>query len=213
MKRILAILAAVIAVSACLDVDPILFRTLTMGFVKNDGSLRADDGHIYTFGDRTPEWSAGERVVALLDAQKALNDSVYQAGNLSFTYPLYKKPVVVTSSTEPDTLGTNEIRLTDAWYAGGCLNMSAQIKMIEGAGKEIVNLMIDKRGEASPDTLRLALRHRSDYESYVGDPSTVYAFYASFPLREYMPAKDSVVIKISWLWDGKTAGTQAKVEK
>ena len=214
MKRIIAILISFAAVTACIDLDPFLYRCITMGFVKADGSLRADDGRIYTFGDYSPEWKAGERVVAIMDVKSAVNDSVFNAQNMSYSYPLFKKPVVADpGSTEPDTLGVDDIRMIEGWYAGGYLNMSAQIKMVEGKGPEIVNLMIDNTKSASLDTLNLVLRHRSDYEPQTGEVRTNYSFYASFPLREYIAAKDSVVLKVSWKWEGEAGSVEAKVEK
>lgn len=214
MKRILAIFVTLAALTACLDIDPFLYRCLTMGFVKDDGSFRADDGRIYTFTDFMPEWKSGDRVVVIMDVTSAVNDSVYKATNVSYVYPLFKKPVVVNAgSSEPDTLGVDDIRMIDGWYAGGYLNMSAQIKMVDGKGPEIVNLMVDNSTAPSVDTLRLVLRHRSDHELQPGEVRSDYSFYASFPIREYIAAKDSVVLKISWKWEGQAGSTAAKVEK
>ena len=213
MKRFFAILAAAVALTACLDSDPFLYRYFSMGYVKDDGNLKADDGRTYIFADK-PEWNAGERVIAALDATSAVNDSVYNAKMISFAYPLYKQPIVFDSvSTEPDTLGLDEIRIVDAWYSGGCINMSAQIKILEGAGSNIVNMVVDKRGVPSADTLKLVLRHRCNYEVQSTDYLTAYSFYASFPIREHIAAKDSVVLKLSWFWDGKAGSTEGKVEK
>lgn len=213
MKRILSILLAAAALSACLDVEPFLYRCLTMGFVKADGTFRADDGRIYTFGDFMPDWNPGDRVLVVMDVKEAVNDSVYKASNMSYSYPLHKKPVVVTAgNAEPDTLGLEEICPSDLWYSGGYLNLSARIKIIEEAGRDFVNLMVDKRKESS-DTLSVILKHRSDYDTGGGAYFIEYPFYATFPIREYMPAKDSVVLKVSWFWNGKSDSVTAKVEK
>lgn len=212
MKKILITLAAALVLASCLDVNPILYRCMIMGYVKPDGTVKGDDGRIYTFSSLEADWRAGDRVLLLMDVSEQVNDSVYKASSVTYSYPLYKKPVVVENAPVPDSLGTDPIQLINAWYAGGCLNVSAGIQLVPENGTHAINLLIDRTGDPS-DTVSLALRHRSDYEPQSSDILSDYSFYASFPLRSYLPEKDSVILKISWVWDDKPYSTAAKVER
>lgn len=213
MRRIILIITAAAMLTACLDADPFLYRCMTMGYVNPNGSFKADDGNTYIFEGIEPTWKAGERLIAIMDVTEAIRDSVYRAKNVSIAYPLYKKPVYIApGQAVPDTLGLDEITMTNGWYSGGCLNMYNQIKILPDTGPHIVNLLVESRQEV-PDTLYLTLKHRSDADIPEFSALSPYSFYSSFPIAEYLPEKDSVVLKLSWFWDGKQAGTTAKVKR
>lgn len=213
MKRIIPIAAAAALLCACLDTEPFLYRCMTMGYVNPNGSFKADDGNTYIFEGIEPTWKSGERLIAVMDVTEAIRDSVYRAKNVSIAYPLYKKPVYVPAGQAvPDTLGTDEITMNNGWYSGGCLNMTNQIKIVPDTGPSIVNLLIETR-EGVTDTLYITLKHRSDADIPEFAALSPYTFYSSFPIAQYLPEKDSVVLNISWFWDGKQAGTSAKVKR
>ena len=199
--------------TGCLDLDPFLYRCMMMGYANPNGSFKADDGNTYIFEGIDPTWNAGDRLIAVMDVTEQIRDSVYKAKNVSVGYPIYKKPVYIADGQAvPDTLGQDEIIMSNGWYAGGCLNMANQIKVIPDTGTHIINLLVEARPDIQ-DTLFITLKHRADGNLPDAYATSSYSFYSSFPIAEYLPEKDSVVLKLSWFWDGKEGGTVAKVKR
>lgn len=210
MKRLIPFMAAALLVAGCIDMEPFLYRCMTMGYAKSDGSLRADDGNTYYFEGIDVTWKAGDRLLAVMDVTEAIRDSVYKAKNVSVAYPLYKKPIYIAQGQEvPDTLGHDEIIMNNGWYSGGCLNMLSQIKTVPETGPHIVNLLI----EPGTDTLFFTLKHRSDAEVAKDIALSPYSFYASFPISEFLPEKDSIAVKIQWFWDGEDGSVVTKMKR
>ncbi len=215
MKRLFTIAAALLLLAACTDFEPFLYQCAVMGYTRTANTIKGDDGCIYSFDFDMIEnsWDTGTRVFVLMDVTEAVSDSVFKATNASFIYPLYKDPIVLEAGEIPDTLGTDGILMSDGWYSGGCLNMANRINVVEGVGYHRINLLVDKREEDS-DTLRMQLFHRwVDAVESVTASASGYSFYSSFPIRQYLPEKDSVVLKISWTWDGEASSLEAKVKR
>ncbi len=211
MKRLIPFLLAVSALASCDMLDPFLYRVVTFGYPQSDNSFLGDDGYRYVFGSSGVDWQGLPRAVAVIDVSKEVSDTQREGKLVQFFTTMYKNPVVVTTPEIPDSLGNREINVSDVWYSGGCLNMYNVIRTPEnGAGTHVVNLVVDKR-EPVTDTLRLLLRHRFDTSDPVSDVTRNYDFYSSFPLEKEMPERDSVVLKVSWTWDGKEYSTSGKV--
>lgn len=215
MKRLLTFLLALATLASCMDREPFLYRVVTFGFTRSDGSLIADDGIRYIFPStvKGDDWGDGRRVVAVIDVSEAVSENTYKARLQQYTTPLFKDPVVLTDPEVPDTLGTEDIAVGDVWYAGGCLNMMNVIKLVEGEGNgnHVINLMADMRNPVE-DTIKFEVHHRSELDSSPTDFTYDYSFYSSFPVSSLMPGRDSVVVKVSWTWDGAPASVSGKVK-
>ena len=210
MKKIIPLLLAFAIFSSCDELDPYLYRVFTMGNPQADGSLLGDDGVTYVFKD-IPDWNDAKRVVAIMDVTKEVNEYRKEALLQSYTTPLSRKPVVVEGAM-PDSLGTDPVMVSDAWYAGGYLNMSNVISVrSDGSGKHVINLAFDK-GNSTPDTMLFYMKHNYVEGKDEVIPHNDYGFYSSFPLSGLMPERDSTVIKICWNWDGTDTAITGKVK-
>ncbi|MBO4476205.1 MAG: hypothetical protein J5737_05760 [Bacteroidales bacterium] len=214
MKRLFAFILALTAFSACIDQDPFLYRIVTFGFPQEDGSLLADDGIRYILNSTATDfdWARLPRVIAVLDVTEAVSDSTYKARLQQYTTPVYKEPVVVSEGELPDTLGTDDILVSDVWYSGGCLNMMNVIELQQNdTGGHMISLVADCR-EESPDTLKFEIHHKSNQAYTPADMLSDYSFYSSFPVKSLMPKRDSVIIKVSWTWNGEPASASGKIK-
>lgn len=215
MKRLFLFLLAVAAFVSCLDQDPFLYRLVTFGYTGSDGSLVADDGMKYVFPAGVPDegWGDSRRVVAVIDVVEAVSDSIFNARLQQYVVPVFKDPVVLTDPEVPDSLGTGDVAVTSVWYSGGCLNMSNAIRIADGekAGSHVINLMADLRNPVQ-DTIKFELHHRSELDGSPIEPASSYTFYSSFPVSSLMPKRDSVVLKVSWIWEGQPASVSGKVK-
>jgi len=211
MKRILVpFILAILATVSCESLDPFLYRVAMFGYPQSDGSFLADDGVKYVFS--SGEIESTPRAFAVLDVTKEFDDGSKEARLVQYSIPLYKEPVVVTSVEIPDTLGTSEVGVLDAFYSGGCLNMLNVISVrSEGGDNHHINLMVDAR-EVS-DTLRLVLKHRASWGTGDQHSHKDFRFYSSFPIESLLPEKDSVIVKLSWEWEEEAGSMVSKVAK
>ena len=214
MKRFLLIILAAAALASCTKPEPFLYRVIAFGYPQADMSLLADDGMKYIFPDAAADfdWSGAKRVFAVFDVTKSVSDSVYQATLNRYSVPLYKEPVLVDGPDKADSLGKADIKVSDIWYSGGCLNMINVIKVLaSGEDKHTVNLVTRKK-QLDKDTLRFELRHLPDPEPVEGDAVTDYTFYSTFPLGNVMPEGESIVLKVDWTWEGQARSFSGKVK-
>ena len=199
-KFVPAVLLSLVLTIGCDELSPVLYRCYTMGYVQDDGALKADDGNVYVFS--APEWTAGDRVYAVFDVISSLGDNHYKAQMLQCFTTLYKNPIVLDGKAVPDTLGTDGISIENVWLAGGCINMLNSVMDIQGAaGKHYVNLVADS-AVTKGDTLRLRLYQRTDYPAEPLGEATPLRFYSSFPVSDLIPEKEYFV-SLSWNWEGK----------
>ncbi len=212
MKRLFTLFIVLVSTLSCIKDDPFLYRVFTFGFPQADGSLLADDGIKYIFPNSAPDWQGSPRVYAVLDVTAEKDGNIREADFLTYSVPLFKEPDLVSTQKELDSLGTLPVKVNDAWYSGGCLNMLNTIKVLPGGGEvHFISLALDPTQEIS-DTLRLTLHHSCETDFPDTDILEEKNFYSSFPLGKYMPERDSIVLKLNWVWESETHSTTGKVE-
>ena len=81
----------------------------------------------------------------------------------------------------------------------------------DGSGKHIINLAFDKT-RSTADTLKFTLKHRDPVGLQDGDTVYEYGFYSSFPIRDFMPRRDSTVVQVCWTWKGDSSSAAGKVK-
>lgn len=207
MKKLFAILLAVLCLAACKKDDTILYQYSAFGDVAGT-SFIADNGitfHITKLSG-ADGYNAHERVLFICNVLKKVSDSEYNIELLDWNRVVRKDYVKSGEVTDDASLGNAPVYLTNAWISGEYLNLAVALTFIrDSETKHIVNLVLD---EASSDdkTLCFVLRHNSNGES-VGDGSSltfddvvIGRAYYSFPIQNLIPRGGSKEIKIIWEW-------------
>ncbi len=221
MKRfVIAVLAAALCLTACMETEKILYRGSMFGTMQSRGVMLGDDGCVYhftNFGDISSDFPIDGRVVAIFDVYSKIEGTErdYEAKVLDITVPLCKEPVICETEEEDAALGDDPIQMADGNWAGGYLNMVCNALVRPNSGvTHLVNLQIVP-GE-NPDTLHTVLRHNAGEdkvtETILEDFST-YSFYASFPLADKIADGKTVVLEIKWFWDDKWYTVYANISK
>ena len=209
IKRLLPFLLALSVLASCdMKSDPFLYRGFMMGFIQEDGSFKGDDGRTYVFSNLSAgyDWQGATRLLALFDVTEEMADGRYDSRLLECNAPLYKEPLKSGEVENIDSFGPDPIDVQDAWYSGGCINMSDCFRYrSDEQGLHKVDLIVDQSRPVT-DTLHLLLRHDAGADRLETDvPPAEYnlhRFYSSFPVASFFPeGKDAGVIEIKWKWE------------
>ena len=207
MKKLFAVVLAVLCLAACKKDDTILYQYTAFGDVSGT-NLIADNGvtfHITKLSG-TDGYNAQERVLFVCNILKKVSDSEYNIELLDWNRVVRKAYVKSSEVTDDAALGNAPVYLTNAWISGEYLNLAVALTFVrDSETKHIVNLVLD---EASSDdnTLCFTLRHNSNGESVGGgsaltfDDVVIGRAYYSFPIKNLIPLGGSKEIKISWEW-------------
>lgn len=209
IKKLLPLMLVLsIFVSCDMDSEPFLYRGFMMGFLQEDGTFKGDDGRTYIFNNISAgfDWKDAHRLFALFDVTEEMADGRYSANLLDYTFPLYKEPLKSTEVENPETIGPDPIDVEDAWFSGGCINMSNLFRYrADGEALHTVNLLVDLSKPVT-DTLHLVVKHDAGSDRLDTDipPAeyNLYQFYSSFPVASFFPEdKEAGVIEIKWTWE------------
>ncbi len=207
MKKLFAIVLAVLSIAACKKDDTIMYQYTAFGDVSGN-TIFTDNGVKFniTKVDGADGYNAHERIVFQCNVLKEISKTEYNIELLAWTRVSKKDCIMSGEITDDDALGHDPIRLDNAWVAGNYLNMEIAVTFLRNSEtKHIVNLVLDQ--DASDDeTLCFVLRHNGNGES-VG-PGSSLTFndvalgraYFSFPVTDLLPSGVSKNIKISWEW-------------
>ncbi len=212
MKKItltlIVTIATFFAITSCNKDDKSLYSVNTMGNMENS-QFRCDGGDLYNIV-KTSCTIQLDTMTRFLGSFKVLNQTSgktkeYDVELLGYAQPMQKNPITLSTSTA-DELVDDPINLAQGWISGGYLNMLFGITMKYGsATKHLINLQYND-AKSGADTLYFSLQHNGFGEIYKTNSANSSQMqygeeYATFPIKQYMPAgKTSVYVTISWTW-------------
>lgn len=166
---------------------------LDNGVQFNVTSLQTDDGY-----------KACERVYFYCDILKETSTGYFNIRLLKWTKVLRKQAVTYSSVSDWDEIGDDAVALGQGWMSGEYLNMAVLFSAKTGSEtSHYLNLVYDDVNSGT-DTLRFQLRHNGKGESFPSiayEDMTIVKAFASFPIRNYIPAElNEIPIKVTWNW-------------
>ena len=179
--------------------------------------LQTDGGDIYNItendsGSLIPDTL--KRIMITCDVMSAVpgKTNEYNIRLIDFRGALCVKPVTA-SSIPVDTLGTDGIKVSQAWVTGGYLNSFLYITLKRNSDTvHGINVLFDDI-RSNSDTLYLNMRHNA-YGECPENPEqdlnylVLAGVYASFPLDGILPVGGKYpIVHLEWDWYSEDGAT------
>jgi len=204
MKKLAFALAAILLLLSSCKKDEVIYRSVFFSGFVDGRTITTDDGFtLHITGETTMDTvKVNRHVFAICDILKTNSDKEYEVFVSSWVQPL-TKPSVKKSSLDPSNpLADDPLAVNAAWSCGDYLNLELALPYY-GATTHILTMVEDDTADHG-DTLCLRMYHNGG--TYSGSDlaiasSHVRAYY-SLPMESLVPAGDTVVVHLSWTYDG-----------
>ena len=210
VPKVISALFVAMSLISCLPDREYLYTDTGMCTRIGFDRLQTDAGAIYNItennsGANIPD--SVKRVMISCDVTSEVpgKTNEYNIRLIDFRSALCEEPVIA-SFTPVDTLGTDGIRVAQAWVSGGYLNSFLYVTMKRNSDTaHSINVLFDDI-KSNSDTLYLTMRHNAYGESPENPEQdlnylVLAGVYASFPLNGVMPVGgSSPIVHLEWDW-------------